>query len=437
VNDVAVFPADLSTGWPVILIGVAVLVALGAAVAALLVLDNVRAPLAALVGATAGFQTAQVASVHLFCPAVLLWLFFGVFREPRGPWRPRWALVVLGFAALLASTALTGQMVNSKLVAIQLMLLAGAAACLIAWGDQRDIRSALGGLLVVTTIACLAGLAQYAGVLPYHLYLGTRRPIGLYSEPDWLGMFSALGLLLAFRSTSLGRWRTPLVFLHVIVLLLAAARAAWVAVVMVALVGWVAARLIRAEPTVPAGPKLGGWRLAVGGVLVVIVAVLASPSLREELTDRVTGAVASRPEVGVLARQQQTAALHELDSQAPLVGLGLSASGRVGVSGRIGYLGTAQNNVASNWVLGWWVDGGVLALPLMWLFLFGAFRRIGMTQGLVLLVVLVCSLFSNAMLIPIAWLSLALCLIEPERPAQAKSMSVQPVNALTAGQISG
>jgi len=46
---------------------------------------------------------------------------------------------------------------------------------------------------MITTVACVAALAQYVGVLPYKIYLGTHRPIGLYSEPDWLGMFSAVG----------------------------------------------------------------------------------------------------------------------------------------------------------------------------------------------------------------------------------------------------
>jgi len=437
--DDTIFPVDLvATGWPLVLLGAAALALVLTVLVALSTLKDLRSPLAVLVGATAGFQTAQIASVHIFAPAVLLWLVFGVWREPRGRWHPKWALVVVAAVVLLASTALTGQMVNSKLVAIQLVLLAGTGACLVAFGDQEDARSALHGLLMITTVACVAALAQYVGVLPYKIYLGTHRPIGLYSEPDWLGMFSAVGLLLAFRATNLGRWRTPLVFLHVIVLLLAAARAAWIAVVVVAALGWVVARLARKSGSVPAGPKLGGWRMAVGGVLVVIVALMVSPSLRESLTDRVTGAVGSRPEVGAMARQKQNASLLELNSQAPPVGLGLSASGRVGVSGRIAYMGNSVNNVASNWLLGWWVDGGVLSLPLIGLFFFAAARRLTVTHGLLLGVVLACSFFSNAMVIPIAWFALALCLIEPARapepaPVGPPNPPVRAGVAVTAG----
>jgi hypothetical protein len=56
--------------------------------------------------------------------------------------------------------------------------------------------------------------------------------------------------------------------------------------------------------------------------------------------------------------------------------------------------------VASNWILGWWVDGGLLAIPLILLFAWAALTRLTTTSGLVLLAVLVNSLFSNAMLIP-------------------------------------
>jgi hypothetical protein len=123
---------------------------------------------------------------------------------------------------------------HSRLVALQLLLLAGSAACLVAFGDQADIKHILRGLLITTTIASVDAVLQYVGVIPYAVFLGTDRPIGLYSEPDWLGMFSAVGLIIAFRTTT-GRLRTALVFLHLTALLLAAARAAWLAVLVVSL----------------------------------------------------------------------------------------------------------------------------------------------------------------------------------------------------------
>jgi len=403
-------PFDLASQWPLLIIGVGLLVLLAMIVVALSTLKNVRAPLAFVVGVTAGLQTAQISSIHIWCPAVALWLVFGVWRERRQRMHPEWALAVVGCAALLATTALTGEMVNSKLVAIQLMLLAGTAACMIAFADRQDIRPALLGLLTITTIACLAALAQYAGVLPYKVFLGTHRPIGLYVEPDWLGMFAAVGLVLAFRIV-FNRWRMPLVFLHVLVLVLAQARAAWGAVVLVAVLGWLVGRVVQRTRPTEVVARGGGLKMAIGVLVLVSVAVVASPTLQESLVDRVTGAVGAKPEVGAMARQQQNGALLELQSQAPVTGLGLSASGRVGVSGRIAYIGTSRNNVASNWLLGWWVDGGMMAVPLILLFFFGAGRRFTTTSGLLLSTVLVCSFLSNAMVIPIAWFTLALCLM--------------------------
>jgi hypothetical protein len=420
-------PFDLAVQWPVLIIGVALLVLLAMIVVALSTLKNVRAPLAFVVGVTAGLQTAQIASVHMFCPAVALWLVFGVWRERRQRMHPQWAVAVVGCAALLATTAFTGQMVNYKLVAIQLMLLASTAACLIAFGERSDVRPALLGLLTITTIACLAALAQYVGVLPYKVFLGTHRPIGLYVEPDWLGMFAAVGLVLAFRIV-FSRWRMPLVFLHVLVLVLAQARAAWGAVVLVALLGWVVVRVVQRERPREVVARGGGLKMAIGAVVLLSVALVASPTLQESLVDRVTGAVGAKPEVGAMARQQQNSALLELESQAPVTGLGLSASGRVGVSGRIAYIGTSRNNVASNWLLGWWVDGGVLAVPLILLFFFAAGRRFTTTNGLLLSTVLICSFLSNAMVIPIAWFTLALCLMHlGSEEKEKEKATVRPV----------
>ena len=385
-----------------------------------------RAPLAVMVGATAGLQTAQIAGVHVFCLAVALWLVLGVIPQQRGKLRPEWPAVRVVCAALLASTALTGNLTNSRLVALQLLLLAGTAACLAGFGNQADIRHILRGLLITTTIASAAALLQYIGVLPYAVFLGTDRPIGLYSEPDWLGMFSAVGLIIAFRITT-GGLRTALVSLHLTALLLAAARAAWLALLVVVVVGYVAAKLSRKSPRVE--QVRGGGRLVVVGLLFVAVVLAISPTLRDSLHSRIEGLFSARQEVAVQARLQQTEGLLELAGQAPWHGLGLSASGRVGVSGRIQYIGHTDNNVASNWILGWWVDGGLLAIPLILLFGWTALTRLTTTSGLVLLTVLVNSLFSNAMLIPIAWVGLALCLLENVRPKTSRQRPAPNTNS--------
>lgn len=410
---------DLANQWPLVLIGLVVLLLAIILMTTLLQARHPRGPMAAVVGATAGLQTAQVGGLHVFCVAVAAWLLFGVLREPAGRPRVGRALAVVGCAAPLASTALTGEMVNSGRVAVQLMVLAATAACLAAFGTRADVRPALLGLLAVISVGCLVGLMQYVGVVPYAGFDGTRRPIGIYLEPDWLGMYSAVGLIIAFRIRT-GRWRAPLVCLTSMALLLAAARAAWLAVVVVTVLGLVVSRFAGPASAEEPRPRIGDRRMIAGALVVVAVALVVSPKLQDSLLNRVVGTSTTQPDVSALARQQQNSSMLTLDARAPWNGLGLSASGRVGVSGRIAYLGTSDNNVASNWILGWWVDGGWLSLPLILMFVGATARRINVTSGLALAAVLVSSLFSNALMYPIAWFCVALCLMNTERRPSAQ-----------------
>lgn len=386
-----------------------------------------RNGLAVVVGVTAGLQTAQVGSLHIFCIAVLVWALFGTLRERRSPASPRVGVLVVGCAALLASTALTGPLVNSPLLAAQLLLLAVSAALIATLGDEEDVRYLLLGLLITTTIASTMGVLQYVGVLPYEVYLGTDRPIGLYSEPDWLGTFSAVGLVIAFYRRP-GAVRTSLTVVHLAALLLAAARAAWLAVIVVLVVGYLAARFLPKERQ-----PSGGWRLVLLAAAAGAMMLVLSPPLQEYLVERVDGAVGDETDVSAAARRQQIIGLLRLAEQAPWNGQGLSASGRVGVSGRITYLGEADNNVASNWVIGWLVDGGLLAVPIIALFVVAAVCRTTGPTGLLLTVVLLSSLFSNAMLIPIAWLSLGVCLVHVPgrsgRPPSAAAVVGPPLTS--------
>jgi hypothetical protein len=386
----------------------------GAAVAAVVVLvaltsADARQGLALVVGITGGLQTAQIGRVHVFCFAVVAWLVLGRFREGFRPFRAGAQLLPPICAAVLALTVVTGSLVNTTSVAVQLMLLATTATVFAVFADERDLRAVLTGLLLVTTYASVVGLLQYGGVLPHELFEGENRPIGIYLEPDWLGMFSAIGLLLSFyvRRPAL---RYPAAAVNLGAVLLAAARAAWIAVLVVAVVGVLFARLAPATQR----PR-GAWRLTAFAALAGVVLVAAVPELATLLATRLAGVSTSAPDVSALARQQQLASLQHLEAISPWNGLGLSASGRVGVSGLITYTGQADNNVASNWILGWWVDGKLLAIPLIALILGLAAVRVGHISGRVLLVVVVSSLFSNAMYIPIAWLAVGACLVAQRR----------------------
>ena len=423
---------DLAAQWPLLLIGAVLLVLVVVLLAVLLSAENPRAALAWTVGATAGLQSIQVAKVHLFCIVTVAWLLLGVVRNRREGVRFGWPLAVVAAAGLLASTVLEGELVNNPLLGVQLMLLAATAACLAAFGDELDMRQGMRGLLAVTTVACVFALLQYVHVLPYRVFLGTDRPIGIYAEPDYLGTFAAVGLLLAYRGVA-RRMRAPLLFMHAVVLLLASARAALLAVVVVGVVGYLVAKL-RKEPRRAERLPGGAWTI-VGGVVVVIGVIAASPSLQESLQSRLLGIdTGSSVDIGAQARKQQTASLLELESESPWNGLGLSASGRVGVSGHIAYLGTSDNSVGSNWLLVWWVEGGFLALPVILVFVIAAARRMSSTSGLLLAIVLVSSLFSNVLYFPIAWFALASCLTRTGSAPRA-APGAEPTPA--SGPVSG
>ena len=105
--------------------------AAGAAVVLVVALTSVdtRRGLAVVVGGTGGLQTAQLGgTVHVFCLAVVLWLLLGPLRERRPPVRLGAPMLPPLCAGVLAATALTGSLVNSPTVAVQLMLLATTAA---------------------------------------------------------------------------------------------------------------------------------------------------------------------------------------------------------------------------------------------------------------------------------------------------------------------
>jgi hypothetical protein len=380
-----------------------------------------RRVLAGLVGITGGLQTAQIGGVHLFCLAVIAWALFGPLRDGWRASKPLVRLLPVICAAVLATTALTGTLVNSTSLAVQLVILAATASTFALLASGEDVRLAMRGLLLITTFASVTAILQYVGVLPHQLFEGDNRPIGIYVEPDWLGMFSAVGLLLAFyiRREAV---RNVMVLVNLTALLLAAARGAWIAVLVVAIIGVIAGRLA------PKGERpRGGWRLAGVAAGCGAILVTAIPDLLNFLVTRIEGVSNTGVDVSVMARQQQLASLLELEAAGPWNGLGLSAAGRVGVSGLITYIGTAANNVASNWILGWWVDGKLLAIPLILLFLAAATWRLTRVTGLLLAVVLVSSLFSNALLIPVAWLALALCLTRAGSDSPTDGKSIIPL----------
>ena len=280
------------------------------------------------------------------------------------------------------------------------------------------------GFLVSTSLASFVAVLQVVGVVPTQLWnaddvSSLGRPTGLYPEPDWLGMFSGLGLIVGWRMLTSSRLRYVLTILNGSAFVLAFARAAWLALVVS--VGLVALLKFLGKAEASRRPRAIGLFAAVG--LTLVAPVIVSPQMRQDLTLRVVRALDSdQRDVSATARVQQMTSLQELASTAPWHGHGLSASGRVQVSGRIEY-GHSQANVSSNWVLGLWVDGALLAVPLMALLAFAAIFSGASTSGQMLTFLLVNNLFSNATFMPVTWFLTALVLSTAKNAAPGISPS--------------
>lgn len=379
--------------------------------AVLFSLRSARQVLAFLVGVTGVLMTAQVGGkVHAFTVVTIAWF---VVTRPDAH-HQRWGRVaaLLCSAGFLASTVLFGEFVNSPTLGLQLMALSVPACAIALRADERDVELIAAGALTGISVGSAVALLQVAGVVPLgELALldirGVARPNGIWPEPDWLGLHSALGLVLAWRLRLSSTVRTVLLTINGLPFLLAFARAAWVGLAGAVLVAAVVGRLRRQRRQVDDTRRKSLTTLSVTLVVVLVV----SPGLRSDLGRRVGTLVsADTQDVSGRARLQQLEGLLTLAESAPPFGHGLSTSGRVGVSGRL-YLGIeSDNNVASNWLLGLWVDGAFLAVPLILLLLFFAIWGAGSIGGLMLLVVLVNSLFSNALFVPVTWLCLGLCM---------------------------
>jgi hypothetical protein len=366
-----------------------------------------------LVGATGGLVAIQVFRVHLFTILVVCWVLYrGGVMNTTGLRRAFMMSVPVG---LLALTSLLGDMVNSNTLVLQLLGLTVSAALIMIFSTETDRPHMLGGLLAMTTISSLVALLQVVKIIPmetWHLSISSvGRPMGLYPEPDWLGMFAGIGMLMAWRM-DLGKWlRILAVTINAAAFVLAFARAAWiavaVAVAVTVVVGWLVAHHDMRQKAKGRGGALVLLSVAAVGVLMFM------PQLVDDLTVRLGGTLqAQADDISAQARVRQIDALLRLADMAPFYGHGLSSAGRVGVWGDIDLTSTVANNVATNWVLGLWVDGKFLAIPFIAFLIFTALRYSRTIPGQALVVVLVSSIFSNTTYSPEMWILLALCLSE-------------------------
>jgi hypothetical protein len=337
---------------------------------------------------------------------------------------------------LVASTTLLGQLVNSSTLGLQLLGLAASAAIVVLRATRDDARAMLWGLLTISTIGSVFGILQVLKVVPidlWHLDISTvGRPTGIYPEPDWLGMYAGLAVILSWRLSMSRAPKVGFTVLNFAALVLAMARASWVALVVTVLLAVVVSLAFRRGGSLSSklkGPRKG--RVAAVGVaaLTSIISLSAVPQLQEDLVRRASTMMGTVQETDISgqARIRQNESLMNLAESVPVYGHGLSAAGRVGAWGQLDAVGNPKNNVASNWILGMWVDGAWFAVPLILFLIVLTLIRVRTLPGQLLLFCLVSSLFSNALFFPVIWLLVGLAITAVRRPAGTRRSNSAPI----------
>jgi hypothetical protein len=366
---------------------------------------------AAAIGGAAVLTNGQVASVHVFTVLAIAWVLLHLSRQTKFT---AMMLAVLLTSALSATSVFAGDLVGNPRLAVQLALLVSSALAVALYLTPKEMVVAAKGALALITFSSAYGAGQLLGILPsradvLHLNVSAiGRPSGIWPEPDWLGMYCAVGILLAWQ-LPITRWQRAVALpLCSVMWVLAFARGAWLALLVTVIVAVAANQfLTRYRGTAETRRR---------GIAVLLTAIGAAlplyflPALSSDLVVRLQRTIALDSEdVSGQARIQQTQGLFALANDSPWFGRGLSAAGRVGVSGKL-YLDGSSNSVASNWVLGLWVDSRWLAIPFIATVAVLSLLTIRHIAGQIVTVVAVSSLFSNATYMPIFWFAIALAL---------------------------
>jgi hypothetical protein len=365
------------------------------------------------IGGAGALAFVQVGHVHLFTALCGVYFVFGARKvRARGA---QATLLVLAVGILALSVPLSSGVPNPTLV-LQLLALAASAAVIAMKANADSRLRMLRGFVVVSAVGALVALGQKIGMVPYTPVVdssGVSRPPSFDREPDWLGMFCAASLIILVRVEM--RFSRVLSALLCIGLLLAMARAAILGLIVVGALMLVVDRIWPSDRNDVRRPRRRR-RILIGTAAAALLVLAVSGATRNAFISRINGAIyPNQNNPSVIARQEQQRGLEALQARAPWHGLGLSAEGLVGVNGAL-VSADRSSAVASNWILGWWVDGKYLAMPLI-LFLVGlALRDIRGPGGALLGVVLINSLFSNAMFFPITWLAIGIVISEL-RPA--------------------
>lgn len=394
------------------------ILALSAVFLALVLLRDVKQPrviLLWIIGLLAGFDTLQLSGLHLFSLACLLLPLVDLRRNSVNAWTP--ALTVAA-AVCLASSVLYGSLVNNASLAGQLIVLAASAALVMLFLRPADLKHVLHGLLAATVLASVYAGLQTLQVLDPNYFLdssGIPRVHAYFREPDFLAAFVAIGLVLSLRLPLRRAVQVPVAGLLLVTLINTQARGAWLAVVLSLLAAAGRRRLMSRTDRALGNRRTAAYVCA--GALATVAWLAVDEGLRSNVSRRLLAVLdGGVQDPSLRARSGQFESLVSLLQSAPWYGYGLSAAGRVTGLGQIQY-GTSDNNVATNWVLDWMVGGKLLAIPLIVLCVITAMNGAASIPGQLSVLVLANSLFSNLMLLPVAWLVLALTVVAlSERP---------------------
>lgn len=376
------------------------------------------------IGASAVIVGLQVGGANGFTVLVLVWVILHLNRQPYFSTAMGCLLVSAG---LIASTVLAGDLVGNPKLAVQLIALAATAVFLAIYTNERERLTMMYGALTTICVGCVYGLGQLAGILPsrtevLHLDVSAiGRPSGIWPEPDWLGMYAGVGILLAFHLPLRRGVRLLAMSLCTVLWVLAFARAGWLALLGVIVVSLLAHLFSRNRKAIRI--RLKGRPLAVTGSIVAITApILYFGDIAADLVVRLGRTFSAQSDdISGQARIQQTEGLLHLADTAPWFGHGLSAAGRVGVSGKLYFTGDDHgNNVASNWILGLWVDAQFLAIPFFLVIAALIVMTIRSLPGQFLLLIAANSLFSNGTFVPVFWFAIALALAATARPSSVE-----------------
>ena len=396
--------------------------------------------LAFVIGIAAGLIQIQVGGVHAY--TILIFLYIVISPEVRRGVLTRSVLLVL-VASLVSVTVLWGDLITSYNLAAQLIVMAVTTALFLARSRDSDLLVAQYGLVVLVTVGAATAIGQVLGIVPEQLFrlegAETHRPSGIYPEPDWLGLYSAVGLVLVWSFKLRSRIRIPVIGILLLGVLLASARAAIIALIVVVILRLLLTLLTRHRhrhrhrDRPDRSVKRSSIVLVVVLSATLLVFAIAFPMMLDLVTARLAGLLPGSGDAVVTARLGQSSGILKFAEQAPWYGHGLSASGRINGFGAIQYsrsegLGTTS----SNWLAGLWADAKILSLPLIAFLSFSIFRQPSSPGAALLVLILVNSLASNALFFPLTWFAIALCLTGDSRRSE-KAFDVVDVHRIRGG----